>query len=263
MSPAPESDTIVRAARPVHGRSEQPEISLIIPALDEEDGIVASVSEAVTALECICSRWEIIVVDDGSRDETQALVRTEFSEDPRVRLEAHEENIGYGAALRTGFNAARFSLIGFTDADRQFYVEDLSRLLARLEGHDAVCGYRANRADPPLRLLYAKVYNVLVRALLGLKTRDCDCALKLFRRRVLSQLEIEADGFLVNAEILAKLRCNGVSIAEVDVRHRRRVDGTSTVSLARAVPVFSALIRLAMSLRRPTSPLSERRDADA
>lgn len=219
-----------------------PGLSLVLPAYDEEAGIVDAVLEADRALAGLAVEHEVLVVDDGSRDSTAARVGERFAGRGTVRLLRHAENRGYGAALRTGFTAARFELVAFTDADRQFYVEDLALLLDAMGGHDAACGYRIDRQDPWLRLVYSRGYNRLVRHLLGVPTRDCDCALKLFHRRVLEGLTIETDGFMVNAEILAKLRAGGASIAEVGVRHRSREAGESTVSFLHAFPVLFALL---------------------
>jgi dolichol-phosphate mannosyltransferase len=218
-------------------------LSLVLPAFDEEEAITAAVDEARTALAGLAREYEILVVDDGSRDATAQRVRALAAHDPAVRLLQHPVNRGYGAALRTGFAAARCDLIAFTDADSQFHVDDLARLLPRLEGSDVVCGYRVDRSDSAVRRFYSWGYNRLIRALLGLPVRDCDCALKLFRAEALRAVEIETRGFLVNAELLTKLRLRGSSIAEVGVRHRPRAAGRSTVSPWHILPVAAALLR--------------------
>lgn len=217
-------------------------ISLVLPAYDEEDCIVGAVREAREALQRIATRYEILVVDDGSRDATAARVEEAFADDEVIRLLRHPGNQGYGAALRTGFTAASCELVAFTDADCQFYVEDLELLLRALPGHDVVCGYRMDRQDHPLRLFYSRVYNLLVRSLIGVPVRDLDCALKVFRRTALNGVTIRGNGFLVNTELLAGLRARGASIVEVGVRHRPRLQGQSTVSPLHAIPVLFDLL---------------------
>ena len=218
-------------------------VSLVIPAYDEEESIVKAVHEALAALSRLADQFEVLVVDDGSRDATASRVTEEFGGLDSVRLLRHRRNSGYGAALRTGFSAARFPLFAFTDADRQFHLDDLGLLLGALDGHDAACGYRLNRKDHWLRLVYSKIYNQVVRGLLGLDVRDCDCALKVFRRSALEGITIRTNGFVFNAELLARLSNRGASIVEVGVRHRHRRDGQSTVSPLHALPVVAELLR--------------------
>src|SRR5207248_8075375 len=129
----------------------------------------------------VTSAYEILVVDDGSSDGTAAAVRDEARGRPCVSLLRHATNRGYGAALRTGFEAARFERVAFTDADCQFHLDDLSRLLPLTDGHAVAVGYRVGRQDPPRRHLISWGYNAAVRALLGTRVRDVDCALKVFR----------------------------------------------------------------------------------
>ncbi len=207
------------------------QLSLVMPAYNEEAGIQAAVAEAREALAGLDVECEIIVVDDGSADRTAALVRELASLWPEVHVIRHDRNRGYGAALRTGFQNARFPLVAFTDADSQFYLEDLERLLPVADRHLIVAGRRLNRQDSWRRRFYSWGYNKLVRLLLSTGVRDCDCALKVFHRSVLLHLLPESDGFFVNAEMLCRAQRLGISIAEVGVRHRPRRRGTSKVSL--------------------------------
>jgi dolichol-phosphate mannosyltransferase len=210
-------------------------LSLVLPAYNEEAGIRRAVAEADDVLTALTADYEILVVDDGSRDGTAAAVASLLPERPRVRLLRHDRNRGYGAALRTGFEAARFERVAFTDADCQFHLEDLGRLLPLSEDCPVVAGYRVGRQDSWRRRFLSRGYNLMTRALLGTRVRDCDCALKVFRHDVLAGLLPEAEGFFVNAEMLARARQQGVAVAEVGVRHRPRESGRSKVSL-RDVP---------------------------
>lgn len=223
--------------------SENPSISLVLPAYNEQAVIEQAIREADEALSDLTDDYEILVVDDGSTDQTRAVAEQEAQRRPAVRVISFAENQGYGAALRTGFQAATKEWIGFTDSDCQFDVRELNRLTLLLEKHDVACGYRIDRQDSWLRCLYSKVYNGLVSLLLNTGVRDCDCALKLFRRDVLESLPLDTDGFLVNAELLTKARLTGKSVVEVGVTHRERPRGTSTVSVWHTIPVFQALIR--------------------
>jgi dolichol-phosphate mannosyltransferase len=207
-------------------------LSLVIPAYNEAAGIAAAIAEADDALAALTTTYEVLIVDDGSSDTTFAAASEAARERPNVRVLQHTTNRGYGAALRTGFEAARCDLVAFTDADCQFHLADLQRLLPLTDKHPVVVGYRIDRQDPWLRRFYSWGYNVLTRTLLGTRVRDVDCALKVFCRRELCELLPESRGFFVNTEMLTRARQADLAVAEVGVRHRPRLRGSSKVSLA-------------------------------
>ncbi|HXG11479.1 MAG TPA: glycosyltransferase [Gemmataceae bacterium] len=217
-------------------------LSLIIPAYNEESNIRQAVEEADAALAGLTRDYEILVVDDGSSDGTAAEVLAAARRQPNVHLLRHPVNRGYGAALRTGFEAARMDLVAFTDADCQFDLADLALLLPLTKDYPVVTGYRMQRQDPWRRRFFSWGYNHLVRALLGTRVRDCDCALKVFRREALAELLPQSSGFLVNAEMLARAQQLHYRVAEVGVRHRPRLGGHSKVSLADIPRTLRALL---------------------
>ncbi len=214
---------------------ERLRLSLVLPAYNEQAGLRQAIAEADDALARLGGDYEILVIDDGSHDDTAAVARAEAARRPRVRVLRHATNRGYGAALRTGFEAARGDLVAFTDADCQFHLDDLALLLRRADEAPIVVGYRACRQDGRRRLLLSRGYNLLARTLLGTRARDIDCALKLFRREALRQVLPETNGFFVNTEMLTRAAQLGIGVVEVPVRHRPRLRGRSTVSL-REVP---------------------------
>ena len=197
--------------------SSDTSISLILPAWNESDAILRAIEEADSALRQVSSEYEIIVVDDGSTDDTAALVKQAAVKNSSVRLVQHNPNQGYGAALRSGFAAAKKDLVVFTDADCQFDLTELNRFILLAERYDIVCGYRIDRKDTALRCLYSKVYNQLVGVLLRTGVRDVDCALKVFHRKDIQELVISGNGFLVNSEILTQAKQRGLNVVEVGV----------------------------------------------
>ena len=218
-------------------------LSLVMPAYNEAAGIAEAVAEAHEALTGLGYEFEIVVVDDGSTDGTGARVADLAALWPDVRLLTHSTNLGYGAALRSGFEAARFELVAFTDADGQFFLEDLDDLVPLADEHQVVAGRRVDRKDPWRRRFLSWGYNRLARAFLGTRVRDCDCALKVFRREALQYLLPESSGFFVNSEMLCRARRLGFTVAEVGVRHRPRRRGVSKVSLTEVPKTFSTLVR--------------------
>jgi glycosyltransferase involved in cell wall biosynthesis len=207
-------------------------LSYFFPAHNEEANLAGLVGEALAELPRLAREFEIIIVDDGSRDATGRIAEDLIAASPGlVRVVHHPTNLGYGAALRSGFRIARHDLIAFTDGDRQFRVADLGRLTARLAGPDqpdVVVGFRIRRADPPLRTVYARLYRLANRIFFGLPVRDVDCACKLFRRTALEGLRVESGGAFFSAELLIKLRQRGRRVVEVGVPHHPRTAGSPT-----------------------------------
>jgi glycosyltransferase involved in cell wall biosynthesis len=222
--------------------ANRPGLSLVIPAFNEAAVIARAVGEAEAALGWLFDRFEILVVDDGSTDGTSRIVEREYGDCRQVRVIRHEANRGYGAALRSGFEAAAFDLVAFTDADCQFDLLDLGRLVPLAARYPIVAGYRAGRKDPWRRRFLSWGYNRLARALLGTGVRDVDCALKVFRREALAGLLPESRGFFVNTEMLARARRLGYAVAEVPVSHRPRLDGASKVSLCEVPRTLRTLL---------------------
>ncbi len=212
-------------------RSRVPELSFFFPAHNEAENISALVAEALEVLPTLAHRFEIIAIDDGSRDATPRLADELAAAHPQVRAVHHETNQGYGAALRSGFWAASFELVCFLDGDRQFRVEDLGRLLDRIaqpDKPDVVVGYRLKRADPFIRLAYARAYRLALRTFYRLGVRDVDCACKLFRRDALQGIRLESCGAFLSAELLIKLSQRGRRLAETGVPHYPRVAGSAS-----------------------------------
>jgi glycosyltransferase involved in cell wall biosynthesis len=218
-------------------------ISLVIPAYNEATVIAQAVTEAETALAGSFAEYEVIVVDDGSTDRTAVSVQELFPHCPHTRLVRHGVNKGYGAALRTGFEAARYPLVAFTDADCQFDLTELGLLASLANEYPVVAGYRVDRKDPWKRRFYSRGYNLLARTLLGTRLRDVDCALKVFRREVLARLLPESRGFFVNTEMMTRARQLGLPLVEVPVTHRPRASGESKVSIREIPRTAARLVR--------------------
>ena len=207
-------------------------LSYFFPAHNEEANLEGLVSEALATLPSLADTFEIVIVDDGSRDATGRLADDLAAVHPGiVRAVHHPTNLGYGAALRSGFRAARHDDVAFTDGDRQFRVADVGRLIERmaaLDRPDVVVGFRIKRADPLVRTLYARAYRLANRIFFGLRVRDVDCACKLFRRAALEGLAVDSGGAFFSAELLIKLQAAGRSVAEVGVPHHPRTAGSAT-----------------------------------
>ena len=210
----------------------RPRLTFFFPAYNEEENLAETVQRALDEIgPLVDGSIEVLAVDDGSTDRTPELADALAAADPRVRVH-HQENRGYGGALRAGFANARGELVCFSDGDLQFDLREMSRLLDRLADGtrpvDVVIGFRRKRRDPPHRIFIAKTYNAIVSVLFGLRVRDIDCAMKLFKREVFEGLRLDADSPFLSAELLIKLRARGERIAQLGVTHYPRAAGTNT-----------------------------------
>ena len=237
-------------------------ISAVLPAYNEEQVIAASVAAMVKTLESYNADYEVIVVNDGSRDRTAEILTHLSIENPRVRMVSHERNQGYGAAVWTGFISATKDLVFLTDGDKQFDVDELSLLLPMMDGADMVIGYRVKRADPPMRLLNAWGWKLLVNGLFGYTARDIDCAFKLFRRRILDRVEVRSRGATLSAEFLIKARRLGYVIRERGVSHYPRPAGQATgAKPAVILRAFRELWHLRLTLESDLAQAAQSREA--
>jgi glycosyltransferase involved in cell wall biosynthesis len=202
-----------------------PSLSAFFPVFNEESNLIRVYESLGAILPQVAGEYEIIVVNDGSRDGTGAIAERLAKADPRVRHIVHATNLGYGAAVADGLAACRYEYVFYTDGDGQFDVSQLALLVPFAEEFDAVIGYRLDRQDSLIRTLNGQAWNVLVRRAFGLRVKDVDCAFKLIRRKALPAGRLECTGAMVSTELLVELVRAGRSIREVGVRHRPRVAG--------------------------------------
>jgi glycosyltransferase involved in cell wall biosynthesis len=212
-----------------------PSVSVVLPAYNEEANLPRLIKSLVGVLGRLTDDYEIIIVDDGSRDRTPEVSAELAREYPGVKPVRHQVNKGYGGALWTGFTTASKELVFFTDADNQFDVGEMEKLMALIGSADLVIGYRAPRRDPFYRRLNAHGWNVLVNILFGYTARDVDCAFKLFWRRILDTVQVESRGATFSAELLVRARRAGFTIKEVPVKHLPRLAGQQTGARLRVI----------------------------
>jgi glycosyltransferase involved in cell wall biosynthesis len=222
-------------------------LSVVLPAFNEEGNIRAVVEDVYRHIPEIAPVFEIIVVNDGSKDGTGEICDCLVEEFPDVRIVHHPRNRGYGAALKSGIERARYDIIFFTDSDGQFDLKEVATLLEQTDAYDIVAGYRARRQDPPYRLLFAWGWNILVRLVLGIRIRDIDCAFKAFNRGVFDSIQIQSVGAMVNTEIFAQASRFGMTVKEVRVSHFPRRHGKPTGS---KVAVITKAFRELIKMRR-------------
>jgi glycosyltransferase involved in cell wall biosynthesis len=230
-----------------------PSLSIVLPAYNEEENVVAAVEEVSHVAQQLNIDYEIILVNDGSRDRTGELARTALEPRlPNFRLVEHFPNRGYGGALKAGFAAATKDLIVFTPADKQFKFSEVDLLLAKLTpGMTLVSGWRVHRQDNVIRRLNGLGWNTVVALLFGRTIHDIDCGFKLFRRDVLNHIHVESNGAMIDTEMLAEMKARGYKLTDVPVTHLPRVAGSPTgANLKVILRAFRDLFKFRLRLWR-------------
>jgi len=213
-----------------------PQVSALLPAYDEEALLEEAVGRLAAILDEVGQSWEILVVDDGSRDATGLIADRLADADPRVRALHHPVNRCLGGALLTGFAAARGTWVLYLDVDVPLLAADLARALELGAGADLVCAQRRHRSRDGLRRsLYTWGYNRLVKALFASPLRDINFGFKLARRELLSRLELRSTWGFIDAELVLKARDAGARIATLEVDHVPRPDRGSRLDSPRHI----------------------------
>jgi glycosyltransferase involved in cell wall biosynthesis len=210
-------------------QSKLSSLSIFFPFYNEEENIVNTVETAIAAAKEVSEKYEIIAVDDGSKDKTGELADTLVKKYPGiVKAFHHNPNQGYGGALKTGFKNSSYDWVFFSDGDGQFDLMELKGFLPFVKDYDAIIGYRIKRADPFIRLVNAKLWGVFIKVLFGLKVKDIDCAFKLIKKDVLNSFEFKSDGATVSSELLVMAQRNKFKIKQIGVHHYPREAGKQT-----------------------------------
>ena len=225
-------------------------ISVFFPCYNEQENVGRAVEKALGVMQKLNADFEVIIVDDGSSDDTGRIADEIAGRNGRVKVVHHEDNLGYGAALQSGFKAATKKLVFYTDGDGQFDINEMPPLLALMEQYDIVSCYRLNRQDSIIRKINGWCWTKLICLMFGLKIRDIDCAFKLYKREIFDKIELSSTGALIDAEILARAARKGYRITQKGVHHYPRAAGEqSGASLRVILRAFKELIKLQSRIR--------------
>ena len=226
-------------------------LTVFYPCYNEEANVRRTTEAALKACRRIADEFEVIIVNDGSKDRTGELADELAAEHAEVRAVHNNPNLGYGGALQRGYREATKDWVFYTDGDGQFDFEELDKLLPLLEEYDAVSAYRLDRKDPVIRKLNAWCWSTLVNLVFGMRIRDIDCAFKIFPRRLFDEIEMKSMGALIDAEILARATRLGYRIGQVGVHHYARTEGEQTGANLRVIlRAFKELFKLRKQIRR-------------
>lgn len=230
------------------------ELSVFFPCYNEEHNLQKTFNSALPLIKEVAKKWEVIIVDDGSKDLTPKIAQKIQAQYPKnVKIVTHNPNRGYGAAFKSGFYNAKYEWIAFTDADGQFDFSDIKTLLSTQQksNADLVIGYYLGRKVPFYRIWGSKLWQLAVFILFGLKVKDIDCGFKLVRKKVIDTIpKLESErGPFITSEFLIKAKRAKFKIVEVGVHHFARLSGEATGSKLNVILAgFQDLFRLWVKL---------------
>ena len=249
----PTSSTVSPALdEPSPGGGGAVELSIVVPVYNEEGNVDELHRELTSAASALGRSYEIVVVDDGSADETYAKLKGLAAEDPRLKIVHFGRNFGQTAAMAAGFDYAEGEIVVPLDGDLQNDPADIGLLLAKLdEGYDVVSGWRKDRKDNVLRRLPSRLANRLIGWVTGLRLHDYGCTLKAYRASVLDGTRLYGE---MHRFLPALVYQNGARVAEVQVHHRPRRHGKSKYGLGRTLRVVLDLVTVKFLSSYGTKP---------
>lgn len=230
----------------------QGKLSVFFPAFNEAENIAKTLQDADQVLsELKLSDYELIVVDDGSKDQTAEIVQKLQKTNSRIKLVQHNPNRGYGAALKTGFEAAEFPWVAFADSDGQFDFSEIKLLLNETDKADLILGYRLKRADALVRTLGSAFWKMGANIILGLNVKDYSCGFKLIKKSVYDAIQpLVGEEKVTQIEMLVKARRKKFKIVEIGVHHYPRQFGVQTGANIKVVlKSYLDLVKLWWQLR--------------
>ncbi|MBU6142085.1 glycosyltransferase family 2 protein [Patescibacteria group bacterium] len=234
---------------PSHTAGKLKSVSFFCPAYHDEQNLPTLIPRVAEFLKEITDTFEIIIVEDGSPDRTGTVADELAKTVPHVRVIHHPKNLGYGATLHDGFKAARYDYVMYTDGDNQYDIREFKPALPLLNDHDILSGYVTEKAVTNGRKVQSAIYNFFIRALFGLRLRDVNCSMKIYKRKVIDPMQIKSASAFIDAEMLIRASRAGFSIAQFPVTHFHRSSGVASGSKWNViVDTFVDMIKFRMNI---------------
>lgn len=219
-------------------------VTLIIPAYNDEETVGRLIDDSDTLLSSVCSDYEIVVVNDGSKDRTLSVIEGRCQTNPHVRLINHPINKGFGYTIRELYECGTKDLVFSLPGDYQYAPKEILQMAKGLKDHDFVIGLRVNRNDPPRRKMQSKVYNLMLRTFYGHKHKDVN-SIKLFRRGIFDKVKLQSQSPFVDAELCIRAERAGYKVIEIPIEHLpRTTQGASGGKFSVIWDTFSDLVKM-------------------
>lgn len=223
-------------------------ITVVIPAYNDETTVGRLVDDVDCLLQELSTDYEIVCVNDGSKDNTLAVLQEKAKQVRNMRVVDHTVNQGYGRTIRELYLCGTKDLVFSLPGDYQFAPKELLAMAEGLKNHDFVIGLRVNRNDPPRRKFQSHIYNMMLRAFYGISFKDVN-SIKLFRREILNYFPLESQTPFVDAELCIRAHKAGFSVVEVPIEHLPRLSqGASGGKLSVITDTFGDLIRMSRTI---------------
>lgn len=205
-------------------------VSFFCPAYNDEKNLPNLIPSVFDFLNQNSEKFEIIIVEDKSPDNTAEVADNIAKKFPNIRVIHHSQNKGYGGALKSGFLNSKYDFIIYTDGDNQYDIKELTPYLNLINDNDILSGYAVKKAVSLARRIQSFVFNLLVRIMFFVNIKDINCSMKVYKRNVLDSLEIKSDSAFIDVEILIKAKRAGFKIAQFPVTHYERTTGAASGS---------------------------------
>jgi glycosyltransferase involved in cell wall biosynthesis len=240
----PKPSATISSNKVVGAATKLAPLSLIIPAYNDETSVGRLIDDSDALLSQICDDYEIIVVNDGSKDNTLQVLREAAAKNPRVKLINHEVNRGFGFTIRELYLSGSKELVFSLPGDYQYAPKELLTMAEGLKTNDFIIGHRVNRSDPPRRKLQSKFYNAMLRIFYGNTHKDVN-SIKLFRTKILKHIKLLSTTAFVDAELCIRAEKAGFKIIEIPIEHLPRLSqGASGGKFSVIWDTFSDLVKM-------------------
>lgn len=219
-------------------------LSVFLPVYNEEANLEVLLNRALRIIPTLAKNFELLVIDDGSHDDSAAIVNRLKKQHPELKLIRHPKNLGYGEVLKTGIKSAKYEWTFWTDSDLQFDLSELAHFVAATADYEVIIGYRKKRSEGFWRQFNANLFKAYIDLLFRLHVKDIDCAFKLIRTALIQPLQLNSGSAFTSAEILYRLKKKKVKFKQIGVNHYPRLYGKATGANFRVIvkACYEALI---------------------